>query len=121
MNNADQSQNLTVKSGRYPRGLSKREGPFRAGVFDLQRCRPRGGYLIGRLSTRFYGMCKEIFFRRLFKNDIFFKKIHFTAFVSDNGIPVDSELTDNFERRVERRQLSSKILFSAPFREHFGI
>ncbi len=29
-----------------PRGLSKCESPFCVGAFDLQRCRPRGGYLI---------------------------------------------------------------------------
>ncbi len=39
----------TVKSGRgvvFPRGEFC-EGPFCVGVFDLQKCRPRGGCLIG--------------------------------------------------------------------------
>ncbi len=37
----------TVKSGRLPRGLSELEDTFCVGVFDLQRCRSWGGYLIG--------------------------------------------------------------------------
>ncbi len=36
-------------------GLPKCEDPFCVGVFELQRSRPRGDCLIGRLSTRLYG------------------------------------------------------------------
>ncbi len=52
--NDEQKTTTTVTSGRWAlRGLSKCEGPFCVGAFDLQRCRPRGGlYLIGVVIYR---------------------------------------------------------------------